>query len=333
MSINSLILTTVLLFFVIILSAPTYVFAGHSDLEETDSAHFNLVSYFDLRERESFVQVTNTGTDTITLHVQIFNVPELCNENNFFDNYTGNDTHVYYLRDILTNDGSPSGAVLPDDAYGIVFISNFDTSTGQIVTNTTENRVLIGNMRIIDDLGYEYRTNLAADTEDDPIDEGLYYLQYNSNEGVILSDIIGITLKDGQSKDDEASADPLDAYTEVDVDIINNNENIFSCRVVVFACIDENSPRLEELLEDTEFGATVAALEYGINNAIPHSKGGELLCPGNTINEGWIRFNRGNLPGDLFVGYIGLNNGDGRGSFDAWFSPSDVTSVGDDDDG
>jgi len=49
----------------------------------------------------------------------------------------------------------------------------------------------------------------------------------------------------------------------------------------------------------------------------------------NTIDEGWIRFDLDANSGDIFVGYIGLNNGNRRGSFDSWFSPSDVTSVGD----
>ena len=35
--------------------------------------------------------------------------------------------------------------------------------------------------------------------------------------------------------------------------------------------------------------ANVASFEYGINDAIPHSRGGELLCPGNNIAEGFER--------------------------------------------
>ena len=53
-----------------------------------------------------------------------------CNENNFFDAYTPNDTHVYYIRDILTNDGNPSGVVLPDDAYGIVSVGVIEGVSG-----------------------------------------------------------------------------------------------------------------------------------------------------------------------------------------------------------
>ena len=41
----------------------------------------------------------------------------------FFDVYTPNDTHVYNMREILTNDGNPSGVVLPENAYGFVAVT------------------------------------------------------------------------------------------------------------------------------------------------------------------------------------------------------------------
>ena len=102
--------------------AAVNVYAG-LPVNETDHEDEVLVGFFDLRDRETFVQVTNSILETpeaSVIHVQIFNVGDLCNENNFFDAYTPNDTHVYDLRNILTNDGNPSGVVLPDDAYGIL---------------------------------------------------------------------------------------------------------------------------------------------------------------------------------------------------------------------
>ena len=67
---------------------------------------------FDLRDRETFIQFTypdprNSGFSAIA-HIQIFDVSNNCNENDFFDNYTVNDTHTYNMRDIQTNDGNPS---------------------------------------------------------------------------------------------------------------------------------------------------------------------------------------------------------------------------------
>ena len=139
-----------------------------------------------------------------------------------------------------------------------------------------------------------------------------------------MSDIVGI-VSDRLSvfnEDEVQAADIVNIWKSYDIDIIDNNEVPFSCRDVVFACTDQDNPLLEALLEDS--GVSVASFEYGINNAIPHSKGGELLCPGNTITEGIVSLNRENNGEDAdnqFVLFTGLNNGNGRGSIDsAWYT-------------
>ncbi len=80
-----------------------------------------------------------------------------------------------------------------------------------------------------------------------------------------------------------------------------------------------------ELIEESG-EASVASFEYGINNAIPHSRGGELLCPGNTISDGFVTLdfiNAGKI--NNFVGFIGLNTGNGRGSMDSfWYKNDDA---------
>jgi hypothetical protein len=53
--------------------------------------------------RNTTVQVTNTSTDDVTLHVQFLSAPD-CTEANFFDTFTGEDTHVYDLGDCQVND-------------------------------------------------------------------------------------------------------------------------------------------------------------------------------------------------------------------------------------
>jgi len=266
---------------------------------ETDSVDDVLVGAFDLRDRESFIQITNTTSTTDTVHIQFFDVSNLCNENNFFDVYTGNDTHIYNVRDILTNNGAPAGFVLPSDAYGI-FVARFGDQVG------------IGNIRILDVNGFEYRTNLGgigfgfADAEED-----VYTFNYNTKSGVILSDIIGIALDFGEGE--MLAADILDANITFDVDIFNLNEVPFSCRRVIFACTDQNNPLLTELLVQEE--ASVASFEYGINEAIPSSKDAPLLCPGNNIAEGFVRLDEFDYEADdNIVLFVGLNNGNGRGS-------------------
>ena len=334
------------------------------DYPETDTSEDKLLAFFDLRDRETYIQITNTGNDlnpdsdgdrsgeNLRLHVQIFNVDNNCNENNFFDVYTPADTHIYNMRDILTNDGSPSGVVLPEDAYGIVSVGVIDAG-GPGFSEGTDS--LIGNVRILDDTGYEYRTNITSDTTSanirSPRAQEVTF-NFNTAGGVTLSDVVGINYTKGDDDDDGeiAAADILDIHTGWSVDIFNNNEVAQSCRNIIFACVDQDNPLLEELLAGDDdddiignnFSSNVAAFEYGINNAIPHSRNGKLLCPANVTSVGFVKmrletrtFNE--IPFDdddggagstdeiddiFFIGYVGLNNGNGRGSFDSFWYQS-----------
>lgn len=325
---------------------------SQTDAGAASAARPAIIYFFDLRERETYLQLTYPAvTNTPSLfeftnsparaHIQIYDVSNNCNENDFFDVYTPQDTHIYNMRDIQTNDGNPSGVVLPEGAYGIVTIvveSEFGAPA----------QAPFGNMRIIDNNGYEYRTNAQtkptfgpSSIDIDSFDSPFYSFNFNKESEVTLSDVVGVTHL--RFTDDNLfpqsftdASDVANIFNPVDVDIVDNTENIFSCRNVIFSCVDQDNPRLEELLENAG-SASVASFEYGINNEIPHSKGGELLCPGNTIDEGLVKLTPLKIPqsvldtnsskpgiggpGIPFFGFIGLNNGNGRGSFDSfWFN-------------
>lgn len=329
MYLNKLLRTTflILISFFIFLSPS---FAGDSDdsVESDSFNNFTLFSFFDLRDRESFVQMTNIDTVDGTVHVQIFDVSNNCNENNFFDTYTPNDTHVYNLRDIQTNNGNPSGVVLPDGAYGFVSIITVNPSFGTF----DEEFNIIGNFRVIDNNGYEYRTNSANPSNGNfpaPFGQTLNF-NFNTKADITLSDIVGIVFNFEEGE--VVAADLSDNYVAVDVDILNEDEVIFSCRNVVFACTDQDNPLLESLLETVNnagnASSNVASFEYGINNAIPHSKNGELLCPGNVINNGVVTLDRylaGPGQDRNLIGFVGLNNGNGRGGMDSIWFPDILT--------
>ena len=303
---------------------------------DNDQDNYGLTAFFDLRDRESFVQVTNTNGTPLNVHVQIFNVALNCNENNFFDDYTINDTHIYNLRNILTNDGDPSGVVLPDNAYGIVVITAVGPGLEFLEAN------LFGNFRILDSSGYEYRTSMSGWNSFPPavnlIEEADLTFNFSQGAGVNLSDIVGIYLVAFGSNGfptgpGEWFADNITrTFFVADVDIFDLNENPLSCRDVAFACVQPDSPFVDEILAydggdggvfNGTNGATAASLEYGINESIPHSRNGELLCPGNNINDGFVKLDIQGIAADqdidqfLFNIYIGLNNGNGRGSMDA----------------
>jgi len=80
------------------------VFAGGISLLQSSTGSASdqeiLTAFFDLRERDTFIQLTNLESGDQVYHIQIFDVSNLCNENNFNDAYTANDTHVYNMRDI-----------------------------------------------------------------------------------------------------------------------------------------------------------------------------------------------------------------------------------------
>ena len=312
------------------------VHSGHQEVSDTDHSSMQLFSVFDLRERNSFVQVTNTGSSDITIHVQIHNVEQDCNENNFYDTLTPNDTHIYNLSDIQTNNGNPSGVVLPDGAYGRVSITNVEGIGLVSVDNTEENRVLMGNFRIIDVNGYEYRTNMAGYTgifscPEPGFVSDFWTFNFNQNNGVILSDLFVLTQNEAGPGEIEVPVDPVDDYELFDVDIFDLNEVPFSCRNVIIACINQDSPRLEELLENvsdnSDNAASVGSFEYGINDVLPSSKNAPLLCPGNTIQEGFVKLDSLNHSTEDTFGFIGLNNGNGRGSMDMIFSDNCATDM------
>jgi len=318
-------LITKLILLIILMILPVQVNAGHESQKETDTLEHGAAYFFDLRDRESFIQVTNTDTESAVLHIQIWNVNDNCNENNFFDTFTPNDTHIYNMRDIQTNDGNPSGVVLPDDAYGAVVI--YVGEENDLTNPDTNREIIMGNMRILDDNGYEYRTN-GVGLRDflQPLGEQIdYTFNFNQELGVTLSDVIHFRTKGSDSEGDSGRgfnlSNVLAAWGRFEVNILDKDENVFSCRNVIFSCVNQEHPLYEELLEKVG-GASVASFEYGINEAIPHSRGGELLCPGNTISEGVVTLELTRDTGPPMGYFYGLNNGNGRGSFDMWWQAS-----------
>ena len=147
-------------------------------------------------------------------------------------------------------------------------------------------------------------------------------MNFNNEGGVGWSDVIGFNLEIGEGE--VFAANITDNFALLDIDIYNLDEVPFSCRNVIFACTDQDNPLYEALLEEAQ-GASVASFEYGINDAVPHSRDGELLCPGNNIDEGFVRINvlDSDTSTEVFGMFIGLNNGAGRGSMDSlWvFNP------------
>ena len=171
-------------------------------------------------------------------------------------------------------------------------------------------------------------------SEEVVLEDLLFTFNFSNDNGIVLSDVVGIYLS-FETNPDEWRADVITrTFVVVDVDIFDVNEVPLSCRDVAFACVEPDSPFVDEILAyDSDGnggnfeginGANTASFEYGINNAIPHSRNGELLCPGNIIEDGIVKLQGQGIAfpesftNTMFLNiYVGLNNGNGRGSMDS----------------
>ncbi|NIP29386.1 MAG: hypothetical protein GTO02_03245 [Candidatus Dadabacteria bacterium] len=285
----------------LILISPTNIFAQggiFSVSNNTDLSGAEYMSaYYDLRNRNTHIQITNISERTITIHVQIFQHDRECDELNFEDSLTSNDTVVYDLDNIIRNDGSEVPINLLDDSYGYIVVSS--------LTDTFDDP-FIGNFRIIDNSGYEYRTNLA--TPEQILESDLDMIaNFNTVDEASFADVVGYAFDTINTF--PFSAINFDPGFDFDVFIYDMEEDPLSCDTRNFACGN--------------------IMNYGINEDYTASRGENLLCSGGGLadpNGGYIFFdnprpNRMLLDDEevLFIGLIGINNGDGTGSMDYWF--------------
>lgn len=293
------------LFLALLLAIPVDSWAGAFGILNTDGTSAQLFAPWDLRARNTFVQVTNTGALPIVVHVQIFNAAAGgCPEIDFYDTYTKNDTHVYDLRGLTRNNAVPLNAALPDGGFGIVVVSNAAGVDLPHLGDAIGDYVLTGNYRIIDTAGYEYRSNIdsliniLSAVVDVP---AVTTFNFNNVDGANASDVIGIVIADAGPGPIEVNASPGISVT-FDVDEIDAAENPLSC-------------------EDFRFDCSANSFNVGINDALPNSRIGARLCPGFSEPVGLMILTSEDTTGspNYFTGYVGLNNGDGTGSMDSWW--------------
>lgn len=281
-------------------------------IDQTDTGVDRLVAFYDTRSRDTFIQVTNTSSNSVNIHVQIFQAPgtvQQCEELDFDDFLTGHDTHVYDVENLVSNTGVDI-ADIPSGQYGFAVFSRSSGASSS----------LIGMFRIIDESGYEYRTNAAG--VDDPLADSSEDLvvNFSAANGNILSDLVGITFVDISSDTVYASPGVIASFGNPLNEVLIYDEVEFdtSCSPTSFSC-------------------TATQIDKAIDNALPNSLGqNNRICGTNILDSnsaGWLHlpFN-GFICTDAFVGidgicqndpsfvgFIGLNNGDGTGSMDSWW--------------
>ena len=145
-------------------------------IDQTDTGANRLIYYYDEVGRHTYIQLTNTSDSRVCVHVQVFEANDFCNEVDFDDCLTPGDTNVYDMEAL------PGNPILTD-SYGFVAVSLTDGPSFS----------LIGMFRILDDNGYEYRTNAAGSEDPLAFLELFNILNFNDVTGNNLSDVVGIT--------------------------------------------------------------------------------------------------------------------------------------------
>jgi len=306
--------------------APMQAFAGfgpnnfYDPIDNTDTGADRLIYYYDQLGRETFVQVTNTTDEFLSIHVQVFEADKDCRHVDFVYDLTPGQTKVFDMANL------PGGSDLTD-SYGFVAITVLEPKfSGSI----------IGSFRIIDSEGYEYRTNAASSDFGGQalLAPGQFEnaLNFNNVNDPAFSDVVGITyavLVDGNVYASPGVATQFgSALLDEQVLIFDHNENFNSCDPVQFAC-------------------DAVSINRGIDLSVPNTQGFNGIC--NTsklegdnlpVDSGWLLLpfignicvdpvvsasGTGSVEGECdvptyFVGFLGLNNGDGTGSMDSWLS-------------
>lgn len=275
------------------------------DLPTTESISNRLIGYWDLRDRNTYFQVTNVFDGSVMVHIQLFNIDTHCAEFDYYDTFTSRDTHVYNVSKLDRNNGNPLAAPDLDGGHGIIAVS--------VSPQTQGSYVLSGNFRITDNSGYEYRTNMAGQGISKVSGADKFSINFNDIDNTISADLVVITYT--TNNDSDTISPTLNLYQPT---IYDQDENPVSCPPVLLGCYS-NADQL------SSFNGLTNHIDVGINQSITNSKGGTSLCLGND-NVGHLELKLNPLTSpppdrqliDIEEGaiFIGLNNSGKTGSID-----------------
>ncbi len=314
---------------------------------DTQDPECQLYFPYDKRDRDSFIQVTNIFSSPVFIHVEVFNDnTEDCNENSFWDTLTGKDTNVYDLDDPFVQ--------ADPDGFGFVVVTVVGgIGSTDALCDEENSEALIGNFRIIDDAGFEYRSNAVpfAFPDDEFEITDVYTFNFNDVEGADQSDVFGIVVDGAGSGDVDAGGAIAaifagniftfdDFFTYDSILEFDGNEVPFNCENLAFICGEPNQTLFDNLqILGIDIPSNRIAFEFGINPALPSVTAEENICDaplgtgfvvmpltlivsgalGGFEIEDVIEFDFEEHPQAFFVGFTGLNDGDGTGSMDSWW--------------
>lgn len=313
---------------------------------DNDTGVLMVFGFFDQRAGNTTIQVTNTSSLPLRLHIQIFDVNNSCIGPDFDDEYSHHDSHVYDFSNFVSNDGLEQ-LVFPAGSYGI-FVAIVEDANGDLIPTGGQ---VMGNLRIVRDEGYEYRTNLNGFSILSLTGDILgaffslpanYSIPFDSVDGNNLSDIVGIGVLPGFDLQTTTGTATVSAagniFAGFSAAIFDENEQRTSCGNVAFMCDLDQAGFVANLVFGLFGQSPVVGFDLGLNGSHPASRsGGPILFPdgdticannadavGQLILDGFITA----IPPTLiFSGFYGLNNGGSTGSMDSFIS-TPFSSVG-----
>ena len=260
-----------------------------------------LMSYFDTRNRRSYVQVTNTSsTNPALLHVQIFADLNTCEDRDFSDSLTPNETHVYDISNLQSANGNPINFAIPADSHGYVIITS-NRVPGP--NNPNPNQEIVGNFRIVDNSGYEYRVNSVQGRATDGPSPERAAARFSDNWGANQADIVGVRIIAQGDLPDGTSDLTVEIAGPVELFMYDDEETGTSCGEVILGC-DEIPGN-----DDGDGGLTEFSSDFinqGINDIFVNSRGGLPLCSGDFNTDGYVRLTEQMMGGQPFRDFVGF---------------------------
>jgi hypothetical protein len=159
-------------------SNPLRGLGNFGKLPTTVTGTQNISPYNQSNGRSTYIQLTNSADAVlntncspapscytevpITVHVQIFN--ENCEEIvNFCDDYTGNDTHEYDLRDLFANDGQNVPNITDGEGYVVMTpVKNCDSNNPASPETAIDHNYFAGEFEIVSSDVYRYGAHTYA---------------------------------------------------------------------------------------------------------------------------------------------------------------------------
>lgn len=276
-------------------------------------------------ERDTRFQLTNTSKTTdVVVHIQLLYSPD-CNELDFFDTLTAEDTHLYELDNLFRNDGAagPGFDGTNFDSNGVVVIT-------PVVSAAVPQAVAFNHLHATatweNDCDYSsaYRFNavgrdaidlvsgakLADGTPLDGVvtgleriipDEILYHYNANNWEGgPVTADLIFVAISDDYISVDRYKATGGTTSLMSVENVVDADENSISCGDVEFSCMEIVG--INDFIPST-FSQADSEIDSGV------------ICNQTDYDFGWDKIvQRADIPADAIFGVIGLTTSDEGGA-------------------